>query len=309
MKYKIWLKEWMNNYVKLSSKSRTVERYEGIIEYHLIPMLGEIEISKITPIMLQRIITELLLKGNKRTKEGLASNTVNSIINVIQNSFRTAYELNLIRYNAAIKLKRPKSIEKKVDCLTIIEQKQIEKEVLTTHKPHLLGIIISLYTGIRLGELLALEWTDIDFKGGILHINKSCYDGMKEDSSFGRIIDTPKTTSSTRIIPLPNKLLSLLKSHKLTSESPYIISKGNRIISVRTYQRNFEKLLEKLNIKHHNFHSLRHTFATRALECGMDVKTLSEILGHKSPIITLNRYAHSMLEHKKEMMNLVGKLL
>ena len=87
------------------------------------------------------------------------------------------------------------------------------------------------------------------------------------------------------------------------------MSMGGNAVSIRSYQRSFELLLKRQNIVHCGFHSLRHTFATRALECGMDVKTLSEILGHKNPTVTLNRYAHSLLEHKAAMMNRLGKLL
>ena len=108
---------------------------------------------------------------------------------------------------------------------------------------------------------------------------------------------------------MPKQILSLLKGIKKCSECEYIVADGNKPVFVRSYQRTFELLLKKLNIPHKGFHSLRHTFATRAMECGMDVKTLSELLGHKNATITLNRYAHSLLEHKVDMMNRLGKLL
>ncbi|MCM1130161.1 MAG: site-specific integrase [Roseburia sp.] len=308
MKYKIWLNEWLENYVKVSSKIRTVERYEQIISKHISPKLGDYDLDELTPILIQKYVSELLTQGNKRTGLGLAPNTVNSIINVVQSSIHLAYDFGLI-LNGMTKIKRPKVIEKKVDCFTILEQKKIEKEVLEGSKPYMIGVIISLYTGLRIGELLALEWSDLDFSLEIMNISKSCHDGKIDNCQFGRIIDTPKTKSSIRTIPLPKKLIPILKNYKKICRSNYIISKGNKEISIRTYQRNFKALLQKLNIENHTFHSLRHTFATRALECGMDVKTLSEILGHKSPVITLNRYVHSMFEHKKKMMNIIGKLL
>ena len=111
------------------------------------------------------------------------------------------------------------------------------------------------------------------------------------------------------MIPLPKQLLPKLKSIKKSSDSDFVVSADGNAVSVRSYQRSFELLLKRQNIAHRGFHSLRHTFATRALECGMDVKTLSEILGHKNPTVTLNRYAHSLLEHKTAMMNRLGKLL
>ena len=96
---------------------------------------------------------------------------------------------------------------------------------------------------------------------------------------------------------------------KRKAKNQYVISNGEKPLMVRSYQRSFERLLKRLQIPHKGFHSLRHTFATRALEIGVDVKTLSEILGHKNANVTLQRYAHSMPEHKKEVMNKIGKLL
>lgn len=166
------------------------------------------------------------------------------------------------------------------------------------------GILLCLYSGLRIGELIALQWSDIDFVKGILTVSKSCHDGQD-----GLIIDEPKTANSRRLIPLPKQLLPILKGIKKKSKSPFVVSANGSSVSVRSYQRSFELLLKRLNIPHKGFHSLHHTFATRALECGMDIKTLAEILGHKNPTVTLNRYAHSLMEHKSDMMNRLGKLL
>ena len=171
-------------------------------------------------------------------------------------------------------------------------------------KDKLYGILLCLYSGLRIGELIALQWSDIDFSKGILTVSKSCYDGKD-----GLIIDEPKTASSCRTIPLPKQLFPILRGIRKKSDSLFVVSNHGKPVSVRSYQRSFELLLKKLKIAHRGFHSLRHTFATRALECGMDVKTLSEILGHKNPTVTLNRYAHSLIEHKTLMMNRLGNLL
>lgn len=123
-------------------------------------------------------------------------------------------------------------------------------------------------------------------------------------------IDEPKTKSSLKIIPIPKQLIPYLKQIKKSSSSKYIIStRKDDMVSIRSYQRTYMSILKKINIKYRNFHSLRHTFATRALQLGMDVKSLSEILGHKNATITLNRYSHSLLEHKIEMINKLGKNL
>ena len=204
----------------------------------------------------------------------------------------------------ADKLKRPKLKEKPVACFTFAEQKRIEQAILNGKKDKLYGIILCLYSGLRIGELIALQWNDIDFAKGILTVSKSCH-----DSKDGLIIDEPKTATSRRVIPLPRQLLPILKGIKKKSDSPFVVSANGKPVPVRSYQRSFELLLKKLKIPHKGFHSLRHTFTTRAIECGMDIKTLSEILGHKNPSVTLNRYAHSLMEHKADMMNKLGKLL
>lgn len=308
MKYGEWLIEWLNNYVRISAKHRTIERYSEIISNHLIPSVGDIEMQELTPKILQKYISELLECGNKRTGAGLSSSAVNSIITVIQNSLLTAFNLRYIEDMVGDKLKRPKTAEKQIECFSVAEQKQIEQAVRATTKPYMVGVLICLYTGLRIGELLALEWGDIDFSNGTLMVEKTCHYGKNRDGKYGRIIDTPKTETSIRLIPIPKQLMPILKEHKKIP-SPLVISKNGVGISNRTYQRNFESLLKSLNIKHRGFHALRHTFATRALECGMDVKTLSELLGHKSPAVTLKKYAHTFLIHKKEMMNRLGKLL
>ena len=304
MKYIDWLIQWLENYIRLSVKVRTYERYRLIIENHIKDKLGNIELGALTPLVLQPFITELLQRGNKTTGKGLSANTVNAVISVIQSSLKTAHLLGLTKAYTADKLKRPKLKEKPVECCTFAEQKHIEQAVLNGKKDKLYGIILCLYSGLRIGELIALQWSDIDFAKGILTVSKSCHDGKD-----GIVIDEPKTSSSRRVIPLPKQLLPLLKGIKKKSDSPFVVSANGKPVSVRSYQRSFELLLKKLNIPHKGFHSLRHTFATRAIECGMDVKTLSEILGHKNPTVTLNRYAHSLMEHKTDMMNKLGRLL
>ena len=304
MKYIDWLNSWLENYVRPSVKVRTYERYRLIIEQHIKDKIGDMEPDSLSPLVLQRFITELLQNGNRRTGKGLSANSVNAVISVIQSSLKTAHLLGLTKEYTADKLKRPKLTERPVECFTLAEQKRIERAILTGGKDKQYGIVLCLYSGLRIGELMALLWSDIDFAKGILTVSKSCHDGKD-----GLVIDEPKTATSRRVIPLPKQLLPLLKSIKKRSASPFVVSANGKPVSVRSYQRSFELLLKKLNIPHKGFHSLRHTFATRALECGMDVKTLSEILGHKNPTVTLNRYAHSLMEHKAEMMNRLGKLL
>ena len=308
MKYTEWFNIWLENYIKPSSKQRTYDQYCKIAKIHILPHLGNYELEELTPFVLQKFVTDLTVNGNKRTGKGLSPNFVKAIISVVQNSLKTAHLVGYLPEYTANKIKRPKINEKKVSCFTLAEQKKIETAALDAKKDKYKGIVLCLYTGLRIGELLALSWEDIDFEKGILTVSKTCRDGNINGKHI-RISDTPKTENSRRQIPLSKTILKMLKEMKKKSTCGFLIADGEKPVFVRTYQRMFELLLIKLKLPHKGFHSLRHTFATRALECGMDVKSLSEILGHKNPTITLNRYAHSLWEHKSEMMNKLGKLL
>lgn len=309
MKYNQWLDIWLENYVKPTSKTKTYAAYRQIVEKRLKLRLGTYEVGEISPVVLQYYITELLQKGNERTGGGLSANTVNGIISVIQHSLKIACLTGEAKEYIAGKIKRPKINEKKVCCFTIAEQKKIEAAALADKRSKMFGVVLCLYTGLRVGELLALKWEDIDFFAGTLLVEKTVHDGKDEKGRFGLVMETPKTQSSVRRIPLPKQLIPILRKIKKETKSKYVISNNRRGVSVRVYQRNFSALLKRIGVPHKGFHTLRHTFATRAIECGMDVKTLSEILGHKSATTTLNRYVHSMESYKKEMMNKLGKLL
>lgn len=305
MLYKDFLTFWLENYVKPDTKTRTYLRYFQIIRIYVAEKVGEYDLSELTPIILQTFITDVLTNGNGRWgEEGLAPNTVNSIVSVLKNSLKTAYMLGCTDRQLGDKIKRPKVRERKIECFSIREQRKIENAVLTSRKHKYFGVLLCLYTGLRIGEVVALKWNDIDLKKGMLSVNKTCY-----DTPEGLVFDDPKTVHSRRIIPLPRQIMPILREKRKTSKSDFVVSEKGKPVSVRSFQRSFELLLKRHRIEHRGFHSLRHTFATRALESGMDVKTLSEILGHKNPSITLIRYAHSFMEHKSAMMNRLGKLL
>lgn len=167
-----------------------------------------------------------------------------------------------------------------------------------------LGILISLNTGLRIGEVCALSWDDIDFERQIFHIRSTVARVKSMDSGVNSklIIDKPKTKSSLRDIPIPSKLLTILVSMKKQSKGKYVVSAENSFVSPRTYEYRYHKILDEYNIPSVNYHTLRHTFATRCIEVGVDVKTLSEILGHANVSITLNTYVHSSMELKRQQL-------
>ena len=308
MKLNEWLDIWLNKYTKHAVKLRTYDRYRNIIEKHINPKLGKYELDDLSAVILQDFVLGELESGNLNTQGPLANNSVIGIVNVLKSSLAEAKDLEVTSKDYSGKIKLPMSTEKPVTAFERHEQEKLEKYCLQA-KNNYIGIVICLYTGIRLGELLALTWDDIDFSTGLMSINKTAY-RIKQNGIPQIVVDQPKTKNSKRIIPLPKQLIEILKKIKKNSKSIYVLStRSGGMVGTRAYQKTFERILKKLEIPYKNFHSLRHTFATRAIEMGMDVKTLSEILGHKNPVVTLTRYTHSLLSYKTDMINKMGKML
>lgn len=299
---KEWIFEWLELYVKASTKERTYLKYRRQAERHILPYLGERDVDALSPMELQRFSLRLL-------NGGLSAGSINFIVAILRSSLKKGASLGVIKRQYSSLIVRAKPREKKISCFSVDEQKKIERFILSKGQPNLVGILLCLYTGLRIGELLALTWEDVDWKNGTVCVNKSCHDSWV-NGRYVKRIDSTKTPSSERVIPLPKQILKLLKIQERFAFSQYLVpGRSEYGAQIRSYQRTFQTVLRRLKIAPRGFHTLRHTFATRALEVGMDVKTLSEILGHRDPSITLRRYAHSLIEHKRDMMNRVGKLL
>ena len=219
MKYKDWLKEWLELYEKPSVKPRTYAQYCDVIERRLIPALGDYDMDELETRVLQRYIVDLSQNGNTRTGKGLAPNSVNAVVLVLHASLTMAYALGLTKAVHVDKIKRPTVREKPVESFTTEEQKLIEQAVLADRRPKMFGIVLCLYTGLRIGELLALEWSDVNLSDAELYVTKSCYDGKDENGQFCRITGTPKTESSRRVIPIPKQLIPHLRELKKKSNS------------------------------------------------------------------------------------------
>ena len=304
------LTEWLEFYQKEHIKARTYSRYEGLISMHIVPTLGEKNIAKVTRREVQEFLTQQKKDGNMRNGEKLSATSTNMMLSVLKLAFEYACDMEYIEENPCIRVRRTKAESKKIEAFTVEEQRAIETEISCTDDRRLHGILLCLYSGLRIGELLGLTWNDVDLERGVIKITKTVYREKDENGIWHLCVDTPKTKASDRVIPLPEYILAMLRHDYETARTPYVVEnkKGERM-SIRSYQYIFEKLTERAGVRKLNFHALRHTFATRAIECGMDIKTVADIMGHQNASITLNRYAHCMLDHKIEMMQKLPQIL
>ena len=289
------IQECLNTSKKINNinlKDRTKQLYYYLINQYILPYFNDLDIEKLDNEVIQNY---LLILSNK----GLSTSTIKLVWRLL----RVVIKENKVDINIE-DIVIPQTHEKQVDAFTKIEQKQIESVLNIEKYPKHIGILLALYLGLRLGETLALKWEDIDFTNKLVYIKRTVY--IKDNKL---IYSTPKTKSSIRIIPLPNFIEKELKKIKSKTQCQFVVFQKDKPIVPRTYQHFFKSLQVKAKISNiKGFHSLRHTFATRAIECGIDIKSLADILGHKNPNITLSRYAHSMMEYKKQIMNKLSRI-
>ena len=304
------LTEWLELYQKEHIKTRTYSRYQSLITMHIVPILGEKNIAELGRREIQEFLTQQKKDGNIRNGEKLSATSTNMMLSVLNLAFEYACDMEYIEENPCVRVRRTKAETKKIEAFTVEEQRAIESEIARSDDRRLHGILLCLYTGLRIGELLGLTWNDVDLYRGVIKVTKTVYREKNDSGTWQLCVDTPKTKASDRVIPLPEYITNMLRQDYETAKTPYVVenTKGERM-SIRSYQSIFEKLTERAGVRKLNFHALRHTFATRAIECGMDIKTVADIMGHQNASITLNRYAHCMLDHKIEMMQKLPRVL
>lgn len=308
MQLKSLLQEWLSSNLVLMCKIRTYARYRDIVEKHLIPDLGESEADSLTSRTIGEYLVSKRKHGNLKTGETLSASTVNMIRTVFKLVLQYACEHEYIRENPVLTTQRMRNKSVRVTAFTLQEQRLIEKAVSKSEDNRLIGVKISLYTGLRIGELLALRWGDIDFRSGMLYVSKTVYQAKNEENIWVTIIDRPKSDASVRYVPIPTMLLKELKAYSRNRCGETVIcDKQGMPVKIRTYQELFKRLLRNNHLRELGFHSLRHTFATRALETKMDIKTLSELLGHESVAVTVKIYCHSLMSTKRKAINQLNK--
>ena len=301
-------REWLC-YKKPLLKEASLSKYTNIINLHLLPFFRDQDIHNITLEQMESFYNGLLIT---KTVKGtaLAPKTTLDILSVMKAILLYATTKKYMNILPVLRYEY-RAVPKKLVVLSGRNQKILSTYLCLNLTYRNLGLLICMYTGIRLGEACALSWEDISLTEGYIYIHKTMQRIQKEHNGKKTmiIVTEPKTQSSIRTIPLPRQLIQLIKSSELPMQGYLLTGSYEKYIEPRSYQYHFKKILQQCKIPQTNFHTLRHTFATRCVELGFDIKTLSEILGHSNINITLNRYVHPSFDLKKQNMNKINKLI
>lgn len=283
--------EWLSA-IKLKVKPSTYANYKMKADKHILPNFGTLRYENITVQSVHEFI-------ERKLKSGLSAKYVADIVIVFKSMAKYISKIHGFR-NPVQDVVIPKSEHSEMKLLSEIQQNQLCRYLLNNLNNTSLCILLSLYTGLRVGEICGLQWSDIDSEKNILTVRRTV-----QRINSGILIDSPKTKNSLRSVPVPKFIKNILEKFR-KSDNIYILSENIRPAEPRTIQRRFKTILKKANLPSVNYHSLRHMFATNCIKIGFDVKTLSEILGHSSVETTLNRYVHSSMERKSYLMNLLN---
>lgn len=306
--FDLWL-ERERSFVKQS----TYSNYYTLIRSHILPEIGCMRLDKVTSFTLDKLITQKLQDGRLDNSGGLSPKTVQNIVIIIKSAFKFAHREFHIP-NAAENIGLPRVSAKEIEVFSNEEIALLTQYLTTDCDISKLGILLCLYTGIRLGEVCALKWSDFEFQENFLKVRRTIQriqNPEPEPPKTKVIIDSPKSVKSIRDIPLPNNLSKDLRRYAQMAPGNGFFLTGSPYyyIEPRTYQSRYKMYLQKGRIPYRNFHALRHTFVTKCIELGVDIKSLSEILGHSSVTITLNRYVHSSMDLKQQQINKLEQLV
>ena len=287
-------------------KSSTIAKYDSILQHHIKPALGSCCVPEIDSERVSQL-TNLL-----QEQDHLAEKTVRDILSLfhemitdLQMSMTSPCEPLLIHY--------PQTNYQDLRILTEEEQTLLMKYLNQDLDIYKCSVLLALTTGLRIGEICGLSWQDIRLDAGLLKVNQTVQriKNMDPDADSRTIlqISTPKTSCSRRTIPLTSGMLERIRQFEVADKEAYLLTGTARYAEPRTLQRKLKKYTEELGLMDVHFHTLRHTFATRCIEVGWDIKTLSVILGHSNVSITMNRYVHPSMACKRknmEKLNLAG---
>lgn len=302
-------RRWEEN-VGQQIKESSFVKYHVIVENHLIPALGKVNVEDMTHELIEDFSLSMLRCGGKNGAP-LSPRTVSDILCVLRSILRFARRSGAVIPcdGSSVRIRRP----------------PVDIRVLTRHEQEILcaflynnislrnaGILLSLFAGLRVGEICALRWEDIVLEERILHVRHTMHriQNLEPEGPRTRVIvTTPKTATSTRMIPLPEDLAQLIESLPGEHRGFFLTGREDAYAEPRIMQYHFHRCMEKCGLAPANYHALRHTFATRCVELGFDVKCLSELLGHSTVTMTMDRYVHPTMDHKREHMQRLSELM
>jgi len=292
------LNSWLSS-IKLHAKKSTVYKYSYLIEKHILPDLGDFPLSALDNNTIHAFAEKKLESGSLNGKKGLSKSYVKTMLFIVLSALSYSEQEGVCKVVPS-KVHKLKIEKNELRILTATEQQKLEKFLVSNLSATALGVLITLQTGLRIGEICALSWDSIDFIHNILRV--SCtVTRIKSETKNGTVweLGSPKTAASAREIPFSNELKNLLLIVKKQSLSRFVISDSQEFINPRTFEYRYHKLMKEIDLPDLNFHALRHSFATRCVEWGVNTKSLSEILGHANAAVTLNTYVHSSIHQKR----------
>ena len=287
-----------------SLKETSISKYNSVLKTHIIPQYGDRQADDITEDEVKLWLEGLTTRDGDKTKvlSAKTANSITSVLRLILCYGRTCYAANTVLLDD-VHLKQSK---KPIEILSHSERRKLEAYLMDNMELDALGILTSLYTGIRLGEVCALRWDCVHWSDEVLDIHATmsrvdCEDNPDRKTEI--IITLPKSDCSVRQIPIPSDLLAIMRQMRRADDSFFLTGSNTEYMNPRTMENHFKAALKKCGVAPVKYHALRHSFATRCVELGFDIKTLSEILGHANVTITMNRYVHPTIVMKKDYMD------
>lgn len=297
-----WFDEWLNFYIKDKVKHSTWVSYDMKTKNHIRPYFENKILHLVTQEDINKFVRHIM-------NQDLSENMTKNILQILKNSFGFAVKKGFLPDNPTKNILLTKKNSKSVYALSLEEQHRLEQ--VAFQEKQCSAVVLALTTGMRIGEICGLKWSDIDFNQGIIYVQRSLQ-RLPEQHERGKtkiFFGSPKTKNSIRSIPLAPHLCKYLAEKKLLSTSEFVISVKDHHAEPRTVTYRFKKCLKQAGLDDIHFHVLRHTFATRCVELGVDIASLSKLLGHHSIKLTLDTYTDSLWEKRQEAMEILDRMI
>lgn len=284
-------------------KDSTLVKYHGIVTNHLLPALGEVPMCDLTHSRIEAF-SAALQTAHADNSAALSACTAADVVTVLRSILRFAVRNGVYVPcdGSTVRIARPRT---ETHVLSYAEENTLCAYILNNRTPETIGILLSLYTGLRVGEICGLRWEDIDLDEGVLHVRRTVQRLRNLESEGPRTyiaVTAPKSSSSRRTIPLPEDVTAILTAMPVNRVGWFLTDSDTRIMEPRRMQHQFRRIQQELGLAPTNFHTLRHTFATRCVELEFDAKALSEVLGHSTVTMTMDRYVHPTMARKRSYM-------